>query len=78
MTTTRENGKDIPTGEVIPRGTTLTSYLGSVESEVARLEEAIRVLPRVTPGGSSECPFARDLYARKEELEASVAYSVTK
>jgi len=60
------------------RGTSLTSYLSSVESEVARLEQAIRVLPRVTPGGSSDCPFARDLYARKEELEASVAYSVTR
>jgi len=77
MTATKKDDKGIATGEDIPRGTTLTSYLSSVESEVARLEEAIRVLPRVTPGGSSECPFARDLYARKEELEASVAYSVT-
>ena len=43
------------------------------ESRVRELIEATKVLPRVDEEGSSECPFAKDLYAKKEEKREMVA-----
>ena len=57
----------------IPRGAALKSYLSQVTSDVQQLESAIQSLPRVDEKGSSECPFAEDLFAQKEELEAKLS-----
>jgi len=43
----------------------------SIESAKALAEEvvaAVRQLPRVEPDGTSECPFAEELYAKKDAL----------
>ena len=39
---------------------------------VEELVQAARVLPRVEEDGTSECPFAEELYARKEEAQMEV------
>lgn len=44
-------------------------HLGGVSSLIAKLQSAATSLPEVAPDGSSECPFAGELYAQKEELE---------
>ena len=39
------------------------------DSCVEELLQAARVLPRVEEDGNSECPFAEELYAKKEEAQ---------
>ena len=58
------------------RGQELRAYLDSVLRTVEQLEGAVQSLPRVDDMGSSECPFAEDLYAQKEELEAALGQDV--
>ena len=65
-----------PLARHVPRGPALKAYLESVENEVALLQRAVETLPRVDANGRSECPFAEDLYARKDELEANVGRAV--
>ena len=52
------------------------SSFGSItygfEKRMDKLESALSVLPRVDPDGSSECPFAEQLFAQKEEPEADI------
>jgi len=42
---------------------------GNVEKNTKELEDRASCLPIVEEDGSSECPFAEDLYAQKEEVE---------
>ena len=58
------------------RGTELRSRLASVSRTVEHLENTLQSLPRVDSRGGSDCPFTRELYARKEKLQASVSSSV--
>ena len=60
----------------VPRGQELRIYLATVLHNVEQLERAVQSLPRVNTKGSSECPFAEDLYAQKEELESAVGRDV--
>ncbi|MDD5135638.1 MAG: hypothetical protein PHP01_09560 [Phycisphaerae bacterium] len=48
------------------------SFLGTVDSCIAELAQKISQLPKVEQDGSSECPFARQLYADKEEAQKKV------
>ena len=59
-----------------PRGGALRSYLAGVMSTVEELEKAVQSLPRVDEKGGSDCPFAEDLYAKKEQLEAALGKDV--
>ena len=43
--------------------------INQVESQIKNLDSKTSILPRVDEDGSSECPFAEDLYAQKEEAE---------
>jgi hypothetical protein len=47
------------------------------EKLMDKLQDALSVLPRVDPDGSSECPFAEQLFAQKEEPEAEVIKGVS-
>jgi len=67
--------------EPIPRQGPLT--LDDVESEisaaagaVSSLLSAVRSLPKVDGDGGSECPFAAELYAKKEALQQQVSACV--
>ncbi len=60
----------------IPRGKELRRYLAQVTASVGQLESILQSLPRVEANGRSECPFAEDLYAQKEELETQVSRAV--
>jgi len=56
----------------MPRGERLRDELASISSKVKELESVTSSLPYVNADGSSECPWAESLYARKEELEGKV------
>ena len=71
-----EADKGAPLARNVPRGQALKDYLQGVENEVALLQRAVESLPRVDSKGHSDCPFAEDLYARKDELEANVGRAV--
>lgn len=60
-------------GHNIPRGEALRTYLAHVTASVEKLERSLQSLPRVDDQGGSDCPFAEDLYAQKEALEAEVS-----
>lgn len=51
----------------------LDSAMDSFRSELEHLSKRIDILPRVEKDGSSECHFAEDLYADKEEAAEKVA-----
>lgn len=51
----------------------LDSAMASFRSELEHLSKRIDILPRVEKDGSSECHFAEDLYADKEEAAEKVA-----
>ena len=48
------------------------SFILSMNRYVEELLNKVKVLPRVDPKGNSECPFAEDLYAEKEEAAEKV------
>lgn len=56
----------------VVRGGELRSQIDRFLKQVDELERAMTSLPHVENNGSSECPFAGDLYAKKEELEQQV------
>lgn len=66
---------EIPIAEV-PRGAELRRVLAAICNDVNQLEQAINSLPAVDKNGGSECPFAAELYARKEALEEKVSHWV--
>lgn len=43
---------------------------------VEELESLWPMMPKVNPDGTSECPFAEDLYRRKEDLELKIQEKV--
>lgn len=45
------------------------SFVDTVDTCVEQLLQATRQLPQVDDDGSSECPFAEQLYAEKEEAQ---------
>lgn len=47
----------------------ITQHAESLKALAEELVRAVRQLPRVEPDGTSECSFAEELYAKKEELE---------
>ena len=51
-------------------------YAGAAGALTRKLQDAVAALPKVAPDGSSECPFAEALYARKEELEPQLSGQV--
>lgn len=59
-----------------PRGDTLTAYLSQTATLTDRLDSSVHSLPHVDPDGSSDCPFAQELYDRKEQLEDQLANHV--
>jgi len=61
----------------VPRGLQLQNELQSISSHIKELESAL-ALPEVNEDGSSECPFAEDLYAKKEALEEQVTHDLEK
>ena len=50
----------------------LKSAMAALEGDLEHLRQKFKVLPKVEEDGSSECPFAEDLYAAKEEAVAKV------
>ncbi|HBG25748.1 MAG: hypothetical protein A2Y10_20275 [Planctomycetes bacterium GWF2_41_51] len=48
------------------------SILQHTESCIGNLDSAAGQLPRVEEDGSSECPFAKELYDKKEEAQKKV------
>lgn len=60
----------------ILQGGELRGKLAEYIRLVDELESAMTSLPHVQDGGGSECPFAGELYAKKEELEAKVIDAV--
>jgi len=54
----------------------LMTVVPAISKRVDELEQAVRILPTVEEDGSSECPFARELYAKKEELEQQVTSDI--
>ena len=62
--------------ERVPRGGELRSELSSISNLIEQLESAMNSLPHVEKNGGSECPFAEDWYAKKEELEKKIAFEV--
>lgn len=52
----------------------LDKDLSAALSEAKELQQSVRSLPKVDPKGNSECPFAEELYAKKEELQKKVEY----
>jgi hypothetical protein len=50
-------------------GRALDSYIAGIRSDAEQLKRITESLPAVDPNGNSECPFARELYARKEKAE---------
>lgn len=67
----KQNNEDKPTATDVPRGRQLRDELKGISSHIKELENAL-ALPEVNEDGSSECPFAEDLYAKKEALEKQV------
>jgi len=45
------------------------AFLESSLGEARKLHEQVDVLPSVDKDGNSECPFAQELYAKKDQLE---------
>jgi len=50
----------------------LKSAMAALEGDLEHLQQKYKVLPKVEEDGSSECPFAEDLYAAKEEAVEKV------
>jgi len=50
--------------------------VSDTEKSMKELEKKMSYLPRIDSEGNSECPFAEDLYAQKEEAEKEVVRSV--
>jgi len=57
-----KNNKHITIAEV-------ESFLATAKNCIEELLRAARQLPKVDEDGSSECPFAEELYAKKEEAQ---------
>jgi hypothetical protein len=51
----------------------LRNQLASISKEIKDLERAVPGLPYVNEDGESECSFAENLWAQKEELEETVS-----
>ena len=47
----------------------LDSFMHHMNGLLKKLVDKVNVLPRVDDKGGSECPFAEDLYAEKEEIQ---------
>ena len=57
----------------LPWKKALENQLASISQEIQRLERATSSLPYVNDDGESECPFAENLWAQKEELQEKVS-----
>ena len=62
--TTEYRGSDLHQG--------FDSLIAEAERRISALESSTRVLPKVDDEGSSDCPFAGNLYTQKEEAEEKV------
>jgi len=60
------------------RGAELRRALANMVDHLEKLDRAMTSLPHVDEQGSSECPFAEDLYAQKEEAEKQVLEDVNR
>jgi hypothetical protein len=74
---TKDSPDDMSNANEVPRGRQLQDELKSISSHIKELESAL-ALPEVNEDGSSECPFAQSLYAKKEELEEQVTHDLEK
>ena len=50
----------------------IEQVIGEITPVVADLEALLPTLPKVKPNGRSDCPFARDMFRKKEKLERKV------
>ena len=50
----------------------LNSFLSYMPKRLDELLDAVKILPKVNQDGTSECPFAEDLYVQKDELAEKV------
>jgi hypothetical protein len=62
----------------VPRGAELRRALAGVSEHVNGLESVMNSTPHVDEQGNSDCPFAEDLYSRKNELEKQVIEDVNR
>jgi len=60
----------------VPSKKAIEAELASISKEVSDLEAATSSLPYVNEDGESECPFAENSWAKKEELEEKVSGKV--
>lgn len=67
-----------PDPDGLLQGGKLRIELHRISRLVDELDMAMTCLPHVEESGGSECPFAEDLYAQKEELEGKVVCEVEK
>ena len=74
---TKENPDERSNIIDVPRGRQLRDELKNISSRTKELESAL-ALPEVNEDGSSECPFAEDLFAKKEAIEGQVANDLKK
>ena len=56
----------------------LWQKVNQVEGQIKNLDSKTSILPRVDEDGGSECPFAEDLYAQKEEAERELTKGIQK
>ena len=54
----------------------LDQIQAATQQKVEQLYNAVHSLPKVDNEGHSECPFAEDLYAKKNKLEQEVSHMV--
>jgi len=78
-----EPGPDVLLGPLLENnpnrvccGGDLHSKLDEIDHNIDDLEQAMRVLPHVEDDGGSDCPFAGELYAKKEECQEKVESGV--
>ena len=71
MTTPSADGREDPV-----RLDSVIRDMAAVEHLLNEYIAAVRVLPRVDESGGSECPFAAELYAKKEELQQQLQSKV--
>jgi len=62
----------------VPRGAELRRVLAGITEHIEQLDRAMSSLPHVNKEGGSECGFAEDLFAQKEELEKQVIEDVNR
>lgn len=56
----------------------IEQFMEGMIAKAEKLRSAVAALPRVDKEGNSECPFAAELYAKKEKIQAEVEAGLQK